>query len=321
MSATATERRDALVAAAQRVIVRAGFDGATVGEITREAGASLGLLNYHFGSKDAVVAEAFAALARGQVDAMESIAARPAPALERLAAFVAASRFGEAESWSVWVGAWGSGVRAEPLRATLEAFVLDWRAALARILADGVREGAWACADPDALAARLVAAADGIGTHALLHPGFAAPGVATGWLRRLASLELGVAIPARDPRGVADRDPVADAQPPHAHRVQLRARDLDAAGRVHHAVWLSCLEEARGGLLAALVPPPASAVVSEVALRVLRPVDGKEGAVLATCALAQAGERRLRTREAIVLESGALVATATASLSLQAVAS
>jgi AcrR family transcriptional regulator len=57
-------RREELVTAARRVIGRDGSAAATVGEITREAGAPLGLLNYHFSSKDEVVAEAFAAAAR-----------------------------------------------------------------------------------------------------------------------------------------------------------------------------------------------------------------------------------------------------------------
>ena len=57
-------RRDELLGAARRVIGRDGFAGATVGTITREAGASLGLLNYHFGSRDEVVAEAFAGKSR-----------------------------------------------------------------------------------------------------------------------------------------------------------------------------------------------------------------------------------------------------------------
>jgi AcrR family transcriptional regulator len=53
-----------LLDATRRVIQRSGIASATVGEITREAGASLGLLNYHFPSKDDVVAEAFADVAR-----------------------------------------------------------------------------------------------------------------------------------------------------------------------------------------------------------------------------------------------------------------
>ena len=58
------DRRAELIEAARRVIQRRGFAKATVGAITGEAGASLGLLNYHFDSRDDVVAEAFAAAAR-----------------------------------------------------------------------------------------------------------------------------------------------------------------------------------------------------------------------------------------------------------------
>ena len=79
MSPAGTDTRGELLAAARRVIRRDGFAGVTVGDITREAGASLGLLNYHFGSKDQVLAEAFDEIARSELAEMEAIARRPDP--------------------------------------------------------------------------------------------------------------------------------------------------------------------------------------------------------------------------------------------------
>jgi TetR/AcrR family transcriptional repressor of bet genes len=81
-------RRAELIEAARRVIQRRGFAKATVGAITGEAGASLGLLNYHFDSRDDVVAEAFAAAARADLDELQAISRRPDDPRARVAAYL-----------------------------------------------------------------------------------------------------------------------------------------------------------------------------------------------------------------------------------------
>ncbi|NOY94502.1 MAG: TetR family transcriptional regulator [Deltaproteobacteria bacterium] len=54
-SADAPSTREALVLAAHRVIARSGFRTATARAITREAGVSLALIRYHFGTQDALL--------------------------------------------------------------------------------------------------------------------------------------------------------------------------------------------------------------------------------------------------------------------------
>ena len=78
-------RREELLAATRRVVERSGFANATVGEITREAGASLGLLHYHFASKNQVVAEAFAKIAREDLAQLEALSLRHERPADRLA--------------------------------------------------------------------------------------------------------------------------------------------------------------------------------------------------------------------------------------------
>ena len=114
-------RREELVTAARRVIGRDGFAAATVGTITREAGASLGLLNYHFGSKDEVVAEAFAAAAREDLGSLEAISRRFEDPAERLAAYLDQSEWEDTDSWRLWVDAWGESVHSPLVRDTLVA--------------------------------------------------------------------------------------------------------------------------------------------------------------------------------------------------------
>jgi AcrR family transcriptional regulator/acyl-CoA thioesterase FadM len=310
--ARADTRRGALLAAAQRVIQREGFAGATVGDITREAGASLGLLNYHFSSKDEVLAEAFAELARRDLAELEAMARREAPPAERLAAYLDTSEWADRESWRMWIDAWGNGIRTEALRDTLERFARAWRGTVAEVLADGQEDGTWSCDDPEEAAARLVAALDGIGVQATLHPDDVPPERASAWARRLAALELGIALP----------DPVTPGRAPVPAvavevRVATRARDLDAAGRVHHAALLALLEEGRSAWLdarlAELEPRP-ELVVASLAIDVEQPAAGADKSVIVRCALGRLRADRVRTEETVLTARGGLAARARATL-------
>lgn len=54
--------RDALLEAARRLFARRGYDGASVRAITTKAGANLGAVTYHFGSKRALYDEVLASV-------------------------------------------------------------------------------------------------------------------------------------------------------------------------------------------------------------------------------------------------------------------
>jgi AcrR family transcriptional regulator len=54
-----THTRDALLAAAERLILEHGVDGASLRQITGEARANVAAVNYYFGSKDDLLVEVF----------------------------------------------------------------------------------------------------------------------------------------------------------------------------------------------------------------------------------------------------------------------
>jgi AcrR family transcriptional regulator len=129
MSRTANGRQDTrreLLDATRRVVRRSGIASATVGEITREAGASLGLLNYHFASKDDVVAEAFAEVGRIEEAEIQDISRRYDDPADRLAAYLDLEEWADRESWTLWVDAWGESVHVDALRDTLDRFADGW---------------------------------------------------------------------------------------------------------------------------------------------------------------------------------------------------
>ena len=80
--------RNRLLAAARKLFAEKGFDAATVREITGRAGANLGAITYHFGSKQAlyhtVLEQVFGDLAQR----IEAAAAVPGTADRRLRAIV-----------------------------------------------------------------------------------------------------------------------------------------------------------------------------------------------------------------------------------------
>jgi TetR/AcrR family transcriptional regulator len=86
----ASETARALIAAGRKLFARRGYDGASVRAITEEAGANLGAITYHFGSKhglyDAVVAECLGPFAERVVE----VASAEGTALDRLAEVVRA---------------------------------------------------------------------------------------------------------------------------------------------------------------------------------------------------------------------------------------
>ena len=311
MSPAGTDTRGELLAAARRVIRRAGFAGVTVGEITREAGASLGLLNYHFGSKDQVLAEAFDEIARSELAEIEAIARRPDPPSERLAACLDVSDWGDRESWTLWLDAWGASGRVEALRVTLGFYADGWRACLARVLDDGVRDGSWACEDPAQSASLIVAMIDGIGLQAMLHPDEVTPEKAGAWARRIVEAELGVALSA-----ASTGRPPAGIPAPFELRLAIRGRDLDAGGAVHPAAQLAYLEEARRGWLTSRLGR-APTELGRVAIDFRAPLREEDGEVVVRCALRRAERASVVTEETITTAAGEVDAHAEATLVLE----
>ena len=308
-------RRAELIEAARRVIQRRGFAKATVGAITGEAGASLGLLNYHFASQRRRRRRGVRGRrARGPRRAGGDLApprrsARAAGRLPRPRGLGRPRRVADVDRRLGRGGAHRAAARARSSSSSAAGAPCSpacWPTATA--------SGCWRCAGSRGrrrAAGRRARRASACTRRCT--PTTSRPRRRRAWARRLAELELGVTLPgaprararaagADAPRG-AHPDPRAR---PRRHRARAPRRAAHLRGRGARGVArrapgrLDPVPRARGRARDGRLPPRARA-----------PRRRGRGALRAR----RAGRRTgVRTRETIETVGGALVVSAGATV-------
>jgi AcrR family transcriptional regulator len=156
--------RERIVRATAALIAETGWSGFSTRDIARRAGVTQAVVTYHWRSKDELVREAALAAAQESL-APVAAALRDAPsaraALEQSLGVFTELRH-EPALTALMFDTMLQGGRDELLRAALATLLRDFRAELAHKLEhDGV-------ARPQALAAALTAALDGLFLHAVV---------------------------------------------------------------------------------------------------------------------------------------------------------
>jgi AcrR family transcriptional regulator len=161
-----TARVEEILAAACRVVAREGAHGLRMASVAAEAGVSKALVHYYFSTRQELLRNAFA-FAEGRLNrAVEEEIARLTTGAERLERALllsvdTADPFGEQRA--IWNEVWSSLRYDDDLRPLVEGFYRSWVARFARLVEAGVADGSLpAAADPDAVAWRLAAVADGV---------------------------------------------------------------------------------------------------------------------------------------------------------------
>jgi len=172
-----TEAR--LLAAAGDCLRRLGLRGTTSRAIAAAAGANLGAITYHFGSKDELVAQAMLASIRDWVAPALAVLRRDMDPAERMLEAVRqlqASYDRARDLLPVYLEALVAAPRHDTLRRGAEQILGEVRGFLEAQVGELQSLGylpAWV--EPGAMAALLVSTADGIALHASLEPGAVDP--------------------------------------------------------------------------------------------------------------------------------------------------
>lgn len=157
-------RRNEILDAVLSVIIDIGYTEMTVADVAHRAGVSTGLVHYHFSSKSELIQAAVRAASADDRDRADGIAAREAPALERIEALLCGSLPASPTdaSWLLWIETWGEARRSPALGAVMAELDRHESRVLEALIADGCRDGEFRCVDPAVTVARLTALRDGL---------------------------------------------------------------------------------------------------------------------------------------------------------------
>ena len=172
------ERRELLVAATLRSLVRDGYAGISVRRIATEAGVSVGLLNHHFGSIDALIAETYHKLASELTTALwQEVDQAQGPAA-RLDAFLAgsfSSRVMDPKLLGVWVVFWSLIRHSRHVNDSHEKSYRAYLELIRQLLDDLAESEGLVIHDTRLAAIGLSAMLDGLWLEWCLNPGTFSP--------------------------------------------------------------------------------------------------------------------------------------------------
>jgi AcrR family transcriptional regulator len=163
-------RREEILTATIDLLDRVGLATIRVADVAGALGVSPALVFYHFGTKDALVADAFAhAVDRDlhRIDEATSRGADPTDRLRRVLRLYGPT--GAATGWRLWIDAWALAQREPVIRKVLRRLDERWCAVLREVIEDGVAEGTFTCPDPAATVARVSALIDGLSVATLVY--------------------------------------------------------------------------------------------------------------------------------------------------------
>lgn len=164
-------RREEILTATTDLLDRIGLAAIRVADVADVLGVSPALVFYHFGTKDALVADAFAHAVDRDLSRLDAATAKgPADPLDRLRRVLRLyGPTGAATGWRLWIDAWALAQREPTMRKVLRRMDERWCAALREVVEDGVAEGVFTCPDPGAAVARVSALLDGLSVATLVY--------------------------------------------------------------------------------------------------------------------------------------------------------
>jgi AcrR family transcriptional regulator len=187
------QRREAIVDATVRVLLRQGIASTTVRDVAAEMGTSSGLIHHYFSSMDELLAEAFDLVA--SKDLARSAAAIDAVSepIRKLAVFFANyNRADEQWSMQVWLDAWAEAARRPALQRSSRRLNEEWQALVASVIRAGVALDEMSCDQPDAVAWRIISMLDGLALQSVAHADLVSLSDANDWAREYTERELGL---------------------------------------------------------------------------------------------------------------------------------
>lgn len=167
-------RRQQLIDATIASISKRGIPGTTLTAVTREAGLSLGLVNFHFRSKEALLAETLKFLAEEHRDQWMRKLEKPGRATrDKLRAIVDAQfhpRICSRKKLTVWFAFFGEAAHRKSYRAITSGIDRERQDVCTALCARIVSEGGYQDVSAEDVALTLEGMFDGFWLNILMYP-------------------------------------------------------------------------------------------------------------------------------------------------------
>jgi AcrR family transcriptional regulator len=190
-------RREEILSTTVELLDRLGLASTRVADVAVALDVSPALVFYHFGTKDDLVAEAFAHAVEHDLHRLEKAASGddPVASLRRVLRLYGPT--GRATGWRIWIDAWAVALRDPHIRKVLQGLDQQWQDILRGVVDDGVASGVFTCPDPAASVARISALVDGLSVAAVVHRSVTREQL-RGWVAAQLAVELGVDVETLD---------------------------------------------------------------------------------------------------------------------------
>lgn len=189
----ASVRREEILAATIEEIESSGLRTLRVADVAKRLGLSPSLVIYHFVTKEALVAAAFAHAGENDLYRARRIAATGRSAREKLDEVIAwYMPTGSTRSWKIWIDGWSAGLFDAELRATFAALDKEWKAILASLIDAGREAGEFTQGADSAqtIATRILAYLDGLAIQAMFHTDAVTRELMIEWVSAFVAHEL-----------------------------------------------------------------------------------------------------------------------------------
>lgn len=163
----AADRRAQVLEASLVVLAERGIAKMRLVDVAREAHVSVGLVQHHFGTRDALLRETFKEANRRAVAGLASVAATEPDPRRRLFAFLRYAL--EAPRWPVWLEYWSAAHRDATIRRHCRLQYQRWTAPFLAAIDEGIQSGQFSPKlSAQDLADRLMVLVDGLAVRLLI---------------------------------------------------------------------------------------------------------------------------------------------------------
>lgn len=187
-------RREEILVATLEQVDRIGLAETRVSDVAGALGVSPALVFYHFGTKDTLVAEAFAHAVERDLDRLDDAVTLGRDPLDRLRRVLRLyGPTGAAPGWRLWIDAWALAQREPTIGRVLRRLDQRWDVVLREVVEDGVAGGVFTCPDPAATVAKVSALLDGLSVANLVYRSVTRAQLRR-WVAETVAAEVGVPV-------------------------------------------------------------------------------------------------------------------------------